>query len=145
MMNVVTAENHRRLQVIQETSDTPNIVHVTDSWTADGNAYYITALSTAGSLQHWINRVGGGSEKVVRRWTGQLLNMLQSLHAAGEFHGDLRCDTIFIVGGTGDVRASVFRRLDTGEFVEGETPEESRFCASCIAGGCLASTPGVVV
>merc|ERR1712172_195059 len=87
----------------------PNIVRFYDSWDCQQNKkniVLVTELMTSGTLRDYLTKWKKIKEKVVKSWCQQILKGLHFLHSRTPrvIHRDLKCDNIFISGGTGSVK-----------------------------------------
>ncbi|XP_032891123.1 serine/threonine-protein kinase WNK4 isoform X1 [Amblyraja radiata] len=88
----------------------PNIVRFYDSFKSSVKGHkcivLVTELMTSGTLKTYLKRFRAMKNKVLQRWSRQILKGLQFLHTRSPpiIHRDLKCDNIFITGPTGSVK-----------------------------------------
>ncbi|XP_078080141.1 serine/threonine-protein kinase WNK4 isoform X2 [Mustelus asterias] len=88
----------------------PNIVRFYDSFKCSVKGHkcivLVTELMTSGTLKTYLKRFKAMKNKVLQRWSRQILKGLQFLHTRSPpiIHRDLKCDNIFITGPTGSVK-----------------------------------------
>ncbi|XP_069763382.1 serine/threonine-protein kinase WNK4 isoform X2 [Narcine bancroftii] len=88
----------------------PNIVRFYDSFKSSVKGHkcivLVTELMTSGTLKTYLKRFKAMKNKVLQRWSRQILKGLQFLHTRSPpiIHRDLKCDNIFITGPTGSVK-----------------------------------------
>ncbi|XP_059812474.1 serine/threonine-protein kinase WNK4 isoform X2 [Hypanus sabinus] len=88
----------------------PNIVRFYDSFKSSVKGHkcivLVTELMTSGTLKTYLKRFKAMKNKVLQRWSRQILKGLQFLHTRSPpiIHRDLKCDNIFITGQTGSVK-----------------------------------------
>uniref|UniRef100_UPI00398E7DA6 serine/threonine-protein kinase WNK4 isoform X2 n=1 Tax=Pristiophorus japonicus TaxID=55135 RepID=UPI00398E7DA6 len=88
----------------------PNIVRFYDSFKSSVKGHkcivLVTELMTSGTLKTYLKRFKAMKNKVLQRWSRQILRGLQFLHTRSPpiIHRDLKCDNIFITGPTGSVK-----------------------------------------
>lgn len=86
----------------------PNIITFQDSWynQSTGEFIFITELMTSGTLREYGRRLVKPSNKIIRRWSRQIIRGLQYLHLQSPpvIHRDIKCDNIFINGSHGEVK-----------------------------------------
>lgn len=75
----------------------PHIVHVHDLFEANGTAYYVMDYIDGESLADHMIRTGQPlSEAETRKYLGQVLDALATIHSVGLLHMDLKPDNIMI-------------------------------------------------
>ena len=80
----------------------PHVTHVTDvDQTADGSPYLVMELLHGEPLQQAMDRRGKLPPEVAVDFALQILSGLESAHAIGVVHRDLKPDNVFIVPATG--------------------------------------------
>jgi len=80
----------------------PHVTHVTDvDQTADGSPYLVMELLHGEPLQQAMDRLGKLPPEQAVDFALQILSGLESAHAIGVVHRDLKPDNVFIVPGTG--------------------------------------------
>jgi serine/threonine-protein kinase len=80
----------------------PHVTHVTDvDQTADGSPYLVMELLHGEPLQHLLDRRGKLPVEQAVDFALQILSGLESAHAIGVVHRDLKPDNVFIVPATG--------------------------------------------
>jgi len=80
----------------------PHVTHVTDvDQTADGSPYLVMELLHGEPLQQAMDRHGKLPPEQAVDFALQILSGLESAHAIGVVHRDLKPDNVFIVPGTG--------------------------------------------
>ncbi len=80
----------------------PHVAHVTDvDQTADGSPYLVMELLHGEPLQQAMDRVGKLPAEQAVDFALQILSGLESAHAIGVVHRDLKPDNVFIVPATG--------------------------------------------
>ena len=84
-----------------------NFYHVWENKEQD-QICFTTEIVTSGTLKQYTNRVKGIKLKVIKKWCRQILTALEYLHSMMIIHRDLKCDNIFINGGTGEIRLGDF-------------------------------------
>ncbi|XP_057670128.1 uncharacterized protein LOC130902209 [Diorhabda carinulata] len=88
----------------------PNIVRFYNYWESPGtkkkNIVLVTELMLSGTLKAYLRRFKKINPKVLKSWCRQILKGLAFLHSRSPpiIHRDLKCDNIFITGGTGSVK-----------------------------------------
>ncbi|XP_045780139.1 uncharacterized protein LOC123877422 isoform X3 [Maniola jurtina] len=88
----------------------PNIVRFYNYWEGTvakkKNIVLITELMVSGTLKTYLRRFKKINTKVLKSWCRQILKGLNFLHSRTPpiIHRDLKCDNIFITGGTGSVK-----------------------------------------
>ncbi|XP_069362552.1 serine/threonine-protein kinase Wnk-like isoform X6 [Maniola hyperantus] len=88
----------------------PNIVRFYNYWEGTvakkKNIVLITELMVSGTLKTYLRRFKRINPKVLKSWCRQILKGLNFLHSRTPpiIHRDLKCDNIFITGGTGSVK-----------------------------------------
>ncbi|CAG9334949.1 WNK4_8 [Blepharisma stoltei] len=91
----------------------PNIVHFISAWTNPNKEelVFISELVTGGSLRQYLKKIKFPRLKVIKSWCKGILLGLQYLHSQKPYpiiHRDLKCDNIFIMSNTGDVKIGDF-------------------------------------
>lgn len=88
----------------------PNIVSLIADWTIPGSEelIFITELVTGGSLRSYIQKIRTPRLKVLKLWCKGILQGLLYLHSHGIIHCDLKCDNIYVMANTGDVKIGDF-------------------------------------
>ncbi|KAK7909423.1 hypothetical protein WMY93_014107 [Mugilogobius chulae] len=88
----------------------PNIVRFFDSWKSSSSAQkctvLVTELMTSGTLKTYLRRFRPMKQKLLQRWSFEILKGLQFLHSRSPpiLHRDLKCDNIFITGPSASVK-----------------------------------------
>ena len=90
----------------------PHIINFYHVWEnkAKEQICFTTEIVTSGTLKQYTNRVKSIKLKVIKKWCRQILTALDYLHSHVPpiIHRDLKCDNIFINGGTGEIRLGDF-------------------------------------
>ena len=115
-MNLKNLNNQDKKQISEEVKlckklNHPNIVHFIAAWTTPAQLVLITELLTGGSLKQYISKIKHPRLKVIKIWCKGILEGLDYLHSQKPFpiiHRDLKCDNIFIMSNTGDVKIGDF-------------------------------------
>ena len=84
----------------------PNIIAFHDAWYQKNEFVFITELMTSGTLREYIRKLSLPNNKIVKRWSRQILKGLVYLHGYNPpiIHRDIKCDNIFINGAHGEVK-----------------------------------------
>ncbi|KAM3579647.1 hypothetical protein VKS41_008099 [Umbelopsis sp. WA50703] len=84
----------------------PNIIAFHDAWSTNNEFVFITELMTSGTLRDYIRKLSLPNNKIVKRWSRQILKGLVYLHSHQPpiIHRDIKCDNIFINGAHGEVK-----------------------------------------
>jgi serine/threonine protein kinase len=86
----------------------PHIINFFNVWEnkEKDQICFTTEIVTSGTLKQYTNRVKSIKLKVIKKWCRQILTALNYLHShlPPIIHRDLKCDNIFINGGTGEIR-----------------------------------------
>ncbi|KAI9321048.1 kinase-like domain-containing protein [Dichotomocladium elegans] len=84
----------------------PNIIAFHDAWYQKNEFVFITELMTSGTLREYIRKLSLPNNKIVKRWSRQILKGLAYLHNYNPpiIHRDIKCDNIFINGAHGEVK-----------------------------------------
>lgn len=91
----------------------PYIIKFYDVWTnkVKDQICFTTEIVTSGTLKQYTQRNRSGLKmKVMKRWCKQILDALNYLHSHNPpiIHRDLKCDNIFMNGGTAEIRIGDF-------------------------------------
>ncbi|KAI7878941.1 kinase-like protein [Lichtheimia hyalospora FSU 10163] len=84
----------------------PNIIAFHDAWYQKNEFVFITELMTSGTLREYIRKLSLPNNKIVKRWSRQILKGLAYLHGYNPpiIHRDIKCDNIFINGAHGEIK-----------------------------------------
>jgi WNK lysine deficient protein kinase len=87
----------------------PHIIHFISAWVnrAKEEVVFITEIVTGGSLKSYLKRIRNPKLKVIKQWCREILSGLEYLHGQQPnpiVHRDLKCDNIFIMANTGQIR-----------------------------------------
>jgi WNK lysine deficient protein kinase len=92
-----------------KTLEHPHIIHFISAWVnrAKEEVVFITEIVTGGSLKSYLKRIRSPKLKVIKQWCREILSGLEYLHGQQPnpiVHRDLKCDNIFIMANTGQIR-----------------------------------------
>lgn len=111
-VNGMPASERRRITEeinLIKTLKHPNIIHFISAWVnrAKDEVVFITEIVTGGSLKSYLKRIRYPKLKVIKLWCREILLGLDYLHSQQPnpiVHRDLKCDNIFIMANTGQIR-----------------------------------------
>mmetsp|Transcript_33479 Transcript_33479/g.58657 ORF Transcript_33479/g.58657 Transcript_33479/m.58657 type:complete len:566 (-) Transcript_33479:74-1771(-) len=111
-VNGMPASERRRITEeinLIKTLKHPNIIHFISAWVnrAKEEVVFITEIVTGGSLKSYLKRIRYPKLKVIKLWCREILSGLEYLHSQKPnpiVHRDLKCDNIFIMANTGQIR-----------------------------------------
>lgn len=92
-----------------KTLEHPNIIHFIAAWESNlkEEVIFITEIVTGGTLKSYLKRIRHPKLKVIKQWCREILSGLEYLHGQKPnpvVHRDLKCDNIFIMDNTGQIR-----------------------------------------
>jgi len=91
----VRVQFQREAQILGALSH-PNLPHIYDFFTADGNEYVVMEFIEGQNLEQAVQQYGAINEGAVRAWAEQILNALVYIHQRHIIHRDIKPSNIII-------------------------------------------------
>ncbi|MDR2351857.1 MAG: protein kinase, partial [Deltaproteobacteria bacterium] len=88
---------HQEAKILNELNH-PNVVKVTDVFSANGTAYYAMPFLDGLNFSRWIQVNYPSEASILKRILFRLLDALQYIHTKGVYHMDIKPDNIIILG-----------------------------------------------
>ena len=107
----------------------PNIIKYYGSEEINNSYFIYLEYSPSGSLRNIIDKYGGINERLIRKYTKQILDGLKYLHDKGIIHRDIKCANI-LIDSKGKVKLTDFGCSKQISITLSDSSSNEEFCSS---------------